>query len=155
MGPTRPLFVYFRISHMTNIAQIWLYMKVYMVCLGFEPGWQGGRHRWIHWAMAAPRKLKIITIRILPRGQRTETFRVVVATSKSVSVNFSMIKFLVKPGSRVPRFLSRSRRSSELHFTTSQIPTTHLKLKLYEWGKISDTLPLKMVTAAIKRKWRW
>ena len=26
-----------------------------MLCLGFEPGWQGGRHWRIHWAMAAPR----------------------------------------------------------------------------------------------------
>ena len=38
MGLSRPLFVYFRSFHMTNIAQILQMGKTYMVCLWLEPG---------------------------------------------------------------------------------------------------------------------
>ena len=37
MGLTRPLFVYFRSFHVTNITQILKLIKAYIVCLGFEP----------------------------------------------------------------------------------------------------------------------
>ena len=54
MGPTRPLLVYFRYFHMTNIAQNCKWKKHRWCAWVLNPGWQDGRHRQIHWAMAAP-----------------------------------------------------------------------------------------------------
>ena len=54
MGQTRPHFVYFRSFHMTNIAQIQKWKKCRLCTWDSNPGQQNGRHRWIHWAMAAP-----------------------------------------------------------------------------------------------------
>ena len=58
MGQSRPLFVYFRIFHKTQININW---KMCRWCaLDSNPGWQDGRRRQIHWAMAAPQRTVIV-----------------------------------------------------------------------------------------------
>ena len=51
-------------------------------------------------------------------------------TSKSVSLSFSMIIFLVSSGSLAPFLFSRSNKSSEEHFSTIQTPKIQLKSKM-------------------------
>ena len=53
-GPNPASFCLFRSFYMTNTAQI-LWMKKLKWCAWHSnPGWQDGRCRRIHWAMAAP-----------------------------------------------------------------------------------------------------
>ena len=72
-------------------------------------------------------------IRIFPRGQVNVTLSESVATSSSSLLSFSLIKFLVKLGSRVPFFFKRSSRSSEVNFITNEIATIHLKRNVNIW----------------------
>ena len=53
MDQYRPLFVYFRLFNMIQIKYI-LIKALVVVCLDSNQGQQDGRHRRIHWAMAAP-----------------------------------------------------------------------------------------------------
>ena len=72
-------------------------------------------------------------IRIFPRGQVNVTLSESVATSSSSLLSFSLIKFLVKLGSRVPFFFKRSSRSSEVNFITNEIATIHLNRNVSIW----------------------
>ena len=51
MGQSRPLFIYFRLSHITQINKL---MKALMACLGLEPGAAGWK------AMAGPQGASIL-----------------------------------------------------------------------------------------------
>ena len=87
-----------------------------------------------------------IDILILPRGQATVTFKLVVAISSSSSLNFFLINSLVSSDARVPFFFNLSMRSSLLNFSTNQIPTTQpllnseAHLMFTTFGKMGESL---------------
>ena len=65
-----PASFYFRLFYMTQIK--YKLIKALMVYLGLKPGWQDGRRRWIHWAMAAPQvviNLGDFLLEYLPPGR--------------------------------------------------------------------------------------